>query len=137
MTARDFQPTVSVKTSTSRLLYPSIIRRRFSSQNSSWVRRFFIDDLSITGFPPQSPVIGLGGFSPTTWSLETHQLPYGARMFSFVPRFSSSVQLIGWQVFYRVSIQDSPSNRRLHAQRSLRLGRKAIVILWSQDLPIT
>ena len=37
------------------------------------------------------PIIGLGGFSPATWSFETHQLPHGARMFSLVPRFSSSV----------------------------------------------
>ena len=46
---------------------------------------------TVTGFPPQSPVIGLGGFSPTTWSSETHQLPHGARMFSFITWFSSSV----------------------------------------------
>ena len=50
VTTRDFQPTVLVKTSTSQLLYPLVIRRRFSSYNSPWVRRFFIDNLQ------QSPV---------------------------------------------------------------------------------
>ena len=56
-----------------------------------------------------------------TWSFKTYQLPYGARILSFVPRFSSSVQLIGWEVFYRVSIQDSSSNRRV---RSTKLASK-------------
>ena len=69
VTARDFQPTISVKTSTSQLLHPSVIRRRFASSVSRhWVRRFFIDDLlqTVIGFPPQSPVIRLRGFLPTT-----------------------------------------------------------------------
>ena len=48
-----------------------------------------IDPLS--DFPLQSLIIGLGDFSPATWSFETHQLPHGARIFSLVSRFSSSV----------------------------------------------
>ena len=39
-------------------------------------------------------IIGLGGFSPATWPFETYQLPYGARIFSVVSRFSSPVSLI-------------------------------------------
>ena len=92
---------------------------------------------TVTGFPPQSPVIGLGGFSSMIWSFETQQLPYGTRIFSFIPRFSFSVQLTGWEVFYQVPIQDSFSNRWLHTQQSLHLRRKAIVMSWSLDLPIT
>ena len=41
------------------------------------------------------PTIRLGGFSPVTWPFETHQVPYGARVFSVVSRFSSPVSLIG------------------------------------------
>ena len=63
----------------------------------------------LSSFPLQFLITGLGGFSPTTWSFEAHQLAYAARMFSFVSRFSSSVQLIEWGIFYRVSIQDSSS----------------------------
>ena len=100
--------------------------------------------IGLGGFSPttwsfetfQSPVIGLGGFSPTTWSFETYQLSYGARMFSLVPWFSSSIQLISWKVFYRVPIQDSSSNKQLHTQWSSRLRRKAIIMSWLHDLSI-
>ena len=44
-------------------------------------------------------IIGLGGFSLETWSFETHQLFYGARMFSVILRFSSPVSLIGLGAF--------------------------------------
>ena len=46
-------------------------------------------------FLPSLLIIILGGFSPETWLFETHQLPYGARMFLVVFRFSSPVSLIG------------------------------------------
>ena len=42
-------------------------------------------------FPPQSPITGLGDFSPVTWFFETHQLPYKTRMFSFSPVFFLSL----------------------------------------------
>ena len=45
------------------------------------------------------PIIGLGGFLLVTWSFETHQLLYGARIFSMVPQFSSPVSLIGLRSF--------------------------------------
>ena len=97
------------------------------------VGRFFID-WSLVRFSSPVFLIGLGGFSPATWPFETHQLFYGARMFSEVLRFSSSVSLIGLGGF-------SPSFHSLtdnfHAQRSLRLRRKANVMAWLRDLPIT
>ena len=71
----------------------------------------------------------LGGFSLATWPYETHQLPYGARIFSVVSRFSSPVSFIGWEVFYPIPI----SFWRFHAQRSLRLKKKAIVITWPRS----
>ena len=40
-------------------------------------------------------IIRLESFSAATWPFETHQLPYGARMFSVILRFSFSVSLIG------------------------------------------
>ena len=46
-------------------------------------------------FFPSFPIIGLEGFSIATWTFETHQLLYGARMFSMVSRFSSPVSFIG------------------------------------------
>ena len=63
-------------------------------------------------------IIGLGDFSLATWPVETHQLPYGARMFSMVFRFSSPVSLIGLEGFsldfhsrflFKIPIQDSYS----------------------------
>ena len=51
-----------------------------------------IDPLS--GFLSQFPT-RLGGFSPATWLFKTHQLPYKAKMFSMVSRFSSPVSPIG------------------------------------------
>ena len=43
--------------------------------------------ISVSGFPPQFPITKLGGFSLVTWSIETHQLLYRARMFFFSPVF--------------------------------------------------
>ena len=40
-------------------------------------------------------LLGLRDFSQAIWLFETHQLPYGARMFSMVFRFSSLVSFIG------------------------------------------
>ena len=40
------------------------------------------------------PNIGLGSFSPLTRPFETHQLPYGVKMFLVVPWFSFSVSFI-------------------------------------------
>ena len=45
------------------------------------------------------PIIGLGGFSPMTWPFKTHKLPYGARIFSVVFRFSSLASLIRLEGF--------------------------------------
>ena len=45
------------------------------------------------------PIIRFGGFSPATWTFETHQLSYRARIFSMVPRFSFLVSLIGLRGF--------------------------------------
>ena len=60
---------------------------------SHWLGGFSsIDPLS--GFLPQFPT-GLGGFSPATRPFKSHQLSYGARMFSVAPRLSSPVYLIG------------------------------------------
>ena len=52
------------------------------------VLRFFINWFP---YPVSSPIslIGLGGFSPVTWSFETHQLSYKARIFSLVSRYLS------------------------------------------------
>ena len=102
-----------------------------------YVLEVFYRLIPLSGFPPQSPTTRLGGFSPATWSsFETHPLPYGARMFSLVTRFSSSVSHhLGWEVFLQVPIPGSHSRfplklsfNRFHAQRSLRLKREAIVI---------
>ena len=41
------------------------------------------------------PIIGLGGFLLATWPFETHQLPYKARIFLVVLRFSILISLIG------------------------------------------
>ena len=64
----------------------------FSPRPSYGLGGFSLID-SLSGFPLQFPT-GLGGFSPATWPFETHQLPYGARMFSVVSRFSSPVSFI-------------------------------------------
>ena len=37
-------------------------------------------------------------------SLETYEFLYKDKMFLFISRFSSSVQLISWEVFYQVLI---------------------------------
>ena len=47
---------------------------------------------TVTSFSPLSPVIGLGDFLINNIVFETHQLPYGAKMFSFVSQYSSSIQ---------------------------------------------
>ena len=46
------------------------------------------------------PIIRFGGFSLATWLFETHQLPYGARMFSVIFQFSSQVSLIELEGFF-------------------------------------
>ena len=46
-------------------------------------------------FLPSLSIIEFGGFSSATWPFETHRLPYRARIFSVVSRFSSPVSLIG------------------------------------------
>ena len=54
------------------------------------------------------PITELRGFSPVTWPFETYQLLYGARMFSVVTQFSSSVSHhLGWEVFHQVPIPGS------------------------------
>ena len=84
---------------------------------------FFSSIDLLSGFPPQSPVIGLGGFSPATWSFETHQLPYGARMFSLVSRFSSPVSQWVGRFFTKLH-----SYLHLHVRWSSCLRGKAIVM---------
>ena len=54
---------------------------------------FLLIDL-LSDFPPQFP-IRLGGFASATWPFETHQLLYGAKLFSVVSRFSFPVFIIG------------------------------------------
>ena len=76
------------------------------------------------------PINGLEGFSPATWSFETYQLPYGARMFSVAPRFSSSVSLIGLGGF---SPGFYSSLQHFHAQRSSHPKTEAIVITWPSE----
>ena len=85
---------------------------------------------SLSGFPPQSPVIGLGSFSPAAWLFKTHQLLYRARMFSLVSRFSFSVSQGVGRFFTK--LHSYP-----YVWRSLRLRGKAIVISWSRGLQIT
>ena len=91
-----------------------------------FIFRVFLLIDSLSGFPPQSPVIGLGGFSLATWSFETHQLLYGARMFSLVSPFSSSVSQWVERFFTKLH-----SYLHLYIWRSSRLRGKAIVISWS------
>ena len=110
--------------------------------------------ISLSDFPPQFPITRLGGFSPATWSFETHQLPYGASIFSLVSRFFSSVSLIefggfslgshsrfSFKIFIQGSIQGSHSRfsfkiplispfNKFHAQQSSRPKKEAIVITW-------
>ena len=64
---------------------------------------------TVIGFPLQFPIIRLRGFSQMTWSVETHQIFYGTKIFSFISRFFFSVHFISWRVFYLVSIQDFSS----------------------------
>ena len=70
----------------------------FFSPDPSWLGGFSLID-PLSGFPPQFFLIGLRGFSLATRSFETHQLSYGARMFSIVSQFSSPVFLIGLEGF--------------------------------------
>ena len=49
--------------------------------------------IHVSGFPPQSLITGLGGFLPETWSFESYQLSYGARMFSLSPGYPSQSRL--------------------------------------------
>ena len=88
-------------------------------------------DWILSGFPPQSPVIGLGGFSPATWSFETHQLPYRARMFSLDLRFSSPVSRHWVGRFF------TKLHSYLHVWRNSRPRGKVIIMSWSRDLQIT
>ena len=89
-----------------------------------------IIDWSLSGFPPQFPVIGLGGFSPATWLFKTHQLPYEARMFSLVFRFSSPVSQWVRRFFTKLYSY-------LHVWQSSRLKGKPIVMSYSWDLQIS
>ena len=58
-----------------------------------WLGGFLLIDL-LSGFPPQSFIISLEGFSLMTSLFETHQLLYRARIFSVVSRFSFLVSFI-------------------------------------------
>ena len=85
---------------------------------------------SLSDFPPKSPVIRLGGFSPVTWFCKIYQLFYGARIFSLVFRFSFPVpQWVEWFFTKLYSY--------LHVRRSSRPREKAIVMSWSWYLKIT
>ena len=70
-----------------------MIFRFFSHISSSSSGGFSLID-PLSSFPPQSSHHGFGRFF-IICPFETHQLPYGARMFSVVSRFSSLVSLIG------------------------------------------
>ena len=59
----------------------------FHQRPSTNISLSTIIEWSLSGFPPQSFIIKLEGFSPATWSSETHQLPYRDRMFSLVSGF--------------------------------------------------
>ena len=67
---------------------------RFSSAVPLLVWEVFYRLISCPVFLLSLPIIRLGGFSPATWLFEIHQLPYGARIFSVVSRFFSSIFLI-------------------------------------------
>ena len=75
-------------------------------------------------------IIGLEGFSPVTWPSKTHQLPYGARMFSLAFRFSSHVSLIGFGDF---SPGSHSSLQSFHAQQSSRPKMEVILIMWPSE----
>ena len=94
----------------------SIFLLSFSSRLESFLS---IDPLS--GFPLLSSIIGLGGFWPTTWSFETHQLLYRARIFSLVSRFSSPISQWVKRFFTRL-------HSYLHIWRSWYLREKVIVM---------
>ena len=73
----------------------------FSHISSSSSGGFLLIDFLVRFSSPVS-LIGLGDFLLATWSFETHQLPYGARMFSLVIRFSSLISHhLGWEVFHQ------------------------------------
>ena len=86
-----------------------------------------IIDWFLSDFSLQFLVIGLGSFSPATWSFKTHQLPYKAKMLSLVSRFSSPVSQWVERFFIKL-------HSYLHVWQSSRLRGKAIVMSWSQDL---
>ena len=84
----------------------------FLSSSLHQLRGFLsIDPLS--GFPPQSPITGLGGFLSVTWSFETYQLSYGARIFLLSPGFLP--QSLPLEDFSLGSHSRFFFNRRLHA----------------------
>ena len=83
------------------------------------------------GFSSQFSVIGLRSFSPAIWSFfKTHQLLYGARMFSLVSRFSSPFSQWVGRFF---TIPHSYLYLHLHVRRSSCLRGKAIVMSWFAD----
>ena len=74
-----------------------------------WMRGFSLID-PLSRFLPQFST-GLGGFSPATWPFEIHQIPYKAKMFLVVSRFSSPISLIGLGGFsldFHSSLQQFP-----------------------------
>ena len=105
---------------------------RFSSHISSSSSRDFSSIDSFVRFPSPVFLIGLGGFSPVTWSFKTHQLFYGVKMFSLVSRFSSPVSHWVGRVFTKLH-----SYLHLYVRRSSCLRGKTIVISWSRNLQIT
>ena len=76
----------------------------------------------LSDFLFQSLITGLKGFSIAIWFFETHQLFYGARMFSLVFRLSSSVSLIGFGSFLPSSNSRFFPNRQV--PRSAKLTSK-------------
>ena len=62
---------------------------RFSSPITLISWEIFYRLISYSVFLFSLSIIALGGSSPATWPFETHQLPYGARMFSVVFQLSS------------------------------------------------
>ena len=70
-------------------IYTLIFRFSFPVPLIAWEVFYWLIPCPV--FPLSLPIIGLGGFLPATWPFETHQLPHGARIFSFITWFSSSV----------------------------------------------
>ena len=84
-----------------------------SSVSRHWVRMLFTSDMII---------------------FETHQLPYGARMFLLVSWFSSPVSQ--WVGRFFITLH-SYLYLHPHVQWCSRLRGKAIVMSWSRDLQVT